>query len=193
MIGSLFVVIIISASFAFMVDRWLCKEEKFTLVWRLVPALTYIGFVTYSYYRFGLELFWVKNLFLLTLFLSSTVCDIKKQEIPVDFYAVFLLPIILMYLFTLDYVNLLVGLAVFVLMYALAKFTKEAIGYGDAIFVALIFLLIGYKIGSLIFLVAMMISGFLSLILLVIVRANKKNTIPFLPFLALTYLIYLLI
>ncbi|RRD95052.1 hypothetical protein EII17_04585 [Clostridiales bacterium COT073_COT-073] len=181
----------LTALLAVSVDRWLYTEEKPHLIWRLMPGVIYVGAAAYLFLRFGFNAFWVRNLWMLTLFLVSTAEDIRKKEIPIEFYLVFLVPVVILHLAQADWINPLVALGLYGIFYLLARYSKQAIGYGDAVAIPTLCLLGGYQTGGVIVLMALILVGILGLILLVIKKANRKTEVPFIPFLTMAYLIYL--
>lgn len=184
-------ILLLTSIIAIGVDRWLYMEEKPKLLWRVIPILLYLGAAIYLYLRFGFNAFWIRNLWILTLFLVSTAEDIRKKEVPLDFYPVFLLPALILHLAQMDWLNLVIAIAAYAVFYLVARYSAESIGYGDVTAIALLCLLGGYQTAGLVVLMALIVAGVLGLVLLVIRRANRKTEVPFIPFLAIAYLIYL--
>ena len=173
------------------VDKWLYSEEKPHIVWRLIPVAIYLGAALYLYLRFGFNAFWLRNLWMLTLFLTSVAEDMRKKEVPLEIYPVFLLPVIILHLAQRDWLNPLVAVALAGIFYLLAKYSKQAIGYGDAVAIPLLCLLGGFQTAGVIILMALVLVGTVGLVLLISRKANRKTEVPFIPFLAAAYLIYL--
>lgn len=71
------------------------------------------------------------------------------------------------------------------------RFTREAIGYGDAIAVLVTGLFQGFRGSAEIVIIGLMLSCPFSLFLLVIKGAPKNREIPFIPFLLAAYMVYL--
>ncbi len=173
------------------VDKWLYPEEKPYIAWRLIPVAIYLAAALYLYFRFGFNAFWLRNLWMLTLFLASVTEDIRKKEVPLELYPVFLVPVIILHLAQGDWINPLVAVVLFAIFYLLAKYSKQAIGYGDAVAIPLLCLLGGYQTAGVIVLMALVLVGTVGLVLLVSRKATRKTEVPFIPFLAAAYLIYL--
>lgn len=185
-------IVIFIAMIAYGVDYYLYSKDKPPILWRIIPTTIYIVALIYLYFRFGFNTFWVRNMWVLTLFLVSVSEDIRKKELPIDFYVVFLLPVIVLHAIQLNWLNPLISIVVYFVFYLIARFSKEAIGYGDAIIIPVLCLLAGYQTAGLIILMALVLVGVLGLILLVIKKADRKTSVPFVPFLGISYLIYLL-
>ena len=117
--------------------------------------------------------------------------DIRKKEVPLELYPVFLVPVIILHLAQGDWINPLVAVVLFAIFYLLAKYSKQAIGYGDAVAIPLLCLLGGYQTAGVIVLMALVLVGTVGLVLLVSRKATRKTEVPFIPFLAAAYLIYL--
>ncbi len=173
------------------VDKWLYSEEKPHIAWRLIPVAIYLGAALYLYLRFGFNAFWLRNLWMLTLFLTSVAEDMRKKEVPLEIYPVFLLPVIILHLAQRDWLNPLVAVVLAGIFYLLAKYSKQAIGYGDAVAIPLLCLLGGFQTAGVIILMALVLVGTVGLVLLISRKANRKTEVPFIPFLAAAYLIYL--
>ncbi len=185
------ILIVFVLSIVLGVDRWLYSEEKPQFLWRLFPAGIYFGAALYVYFRVGFNVFWLRNLWMLTLFLVSTAQDIRKKEIPIEFYPVFLIPALLLHIAQEDWLNLLVSIVLYGIFYLLAKHSREAIGHGDAVAIPTLCLLGGYQTASVIVLLALLLAGVVGLILLISRKASRKTEVPFIPFLAIAYLISL--
>lgn len=173
------------------VDKWLYSEKKPHIAWRLIPVAIYLGAALYLYLRFGFNAFWLRNLWMLTLFLTSVAEDMRKKEVPLEIYPVFLLPVIILHLAQRDWLNPLVAVVLAGIFYLLAKYSKQAIGYGDAVAIPLLCLLSGFQTAGVIILMALVLVGTVGLVLLISRKANRKTEVPFIPFLAAAYLIYL--
>ena len=173
------------------IDKWLYSEEKPHIAWRLIPVAIYLGAALYLYLRFGFNALWLRNLWMLTLFLASVTEDIRKKEVPLELYPVFLVPVIILHAAQGDWINPLVAVVLFAIFYLLAKYSKQAIGYGDAVAIPLLCLLGGFQTAGVIILMALVLVGTVGLVLLISRKANRKTEVPFIPFLAAAYLIYL--
>lgn len=190
--GVLFIVLmIVTLGIAFAVDKYLYSEQKPNRLWRVIPPVLFVVANMYLYIRFGFNAFWVRNLWISTLFLISTAEDIRKKELPLEFYVVFALPATILCIAQKDWINPLVAIVVYGIFYMLVRYSKEAIGYGDAAVISLLCLLGGYQTAGVIVLLGLMILGLSGMILIIFRVANRKTEVPFLPFLALSYIIYL--
>lgn len=69
------------------------------------------------------------------------------------------------------------------------KITKESVGYGDGFLLCLTGLNIGFSENIALFLSALCFCALYGGMLLILRRAGRKKTVPFVPFMALAYLI----
>ena len=76
-----------------------------------------------------------------------------------------------------------------ILLIVLAKITEQSIGYGDGIILAELGLFTGVGKCMLILAVALAIAGIFSLGIVVFKKVDKNYKIPFIPFLAIAFLI----
>ena len=74
------------------------------------------------------------------------------------------------------------------LLLLISKCTKEAIGYGDSLMILLLGMYLGGMRVLLVLFWASFLAGICSLFLLLGRKRKKKEALPFLPFLAVSYL-----
>lgn len=119
-----------------------------------------------------------------------SVSDWKKKAIPV-ILLIMLSVVIAVFALFCDTVSMRLrvsGALMGLLFLLISKCTKEAIGYGDSWLI----LLLGIHMGSLravsVLFVAAMISGIVSLFYLWKCHWKRNATLPFVPFLSISYL-----
>lgn len=86
-------------------------------------------------------------------------------------------------------IQMFLGLLEGVFIAGLSFITKEGIGYGDSIVIGTMGILLGWKINLIVLLGGIFICAITSIILLIIKRADRKKRIPFIPFLAASFLL----
>lgn len=187
-----FILMLCTFAIAYGIDKYLYSEERPHYFWRWIPPILFVTANMYLYLRFGFNAFWVRNLWISTLFLVSTAEDIRKKEIPLEFYVVFALPILILCIVQKDWLNPLVALVVYGIFYLLVRYTNGAIGHGDAVVIPLLCLLGGFQTAGVIVLLALMILGVIGMVLIITRKANRKTEVPFVPFLTLSYIVYLI-
>ncbi|MBC7960210.1 MAG: prepilin peptidase [Vallitaleaceae bacterium] len=79
--------------------------------------------------------------------------------------------------------QLLVALIITGSMLLISKVTKEGIGCGDGYVLGLMSLFIGWKLAVGIFVLALFLSALFGILLIILKKAHKKSTLPFIPFL----------
>ncbi len=82
----------------------------------------------------------------------------------------------------------LLGLATGLVLLLLGKLLKGQIGAGDGIILCITGFCLGFHDNLNLLFYGLTISAFVSLALLLLKRAGRKDTIPFIPFLFLSYL-----
>lgn len=82
----------------------------------------------------------------------------------------------------------LLGLGTGLLLLLLSKLLKGQIGLGDGIVICITGLCLGFRDNLGLFVFSLTIAAFMSLVLLLLKKAGKKDTIPFIPFIFLSYL-----
>ncbi|SFG06034.1 leader peptidase (prepilin peptidase) / N-methyltransferase [Lachnospiraceae bacterium C7] len=73
------------------------------------------------------------------------------------------------------------------IVFAVAYFTGQAVGYGDAIVITVLGILMGGKGVFSLVLYAIFIAGFMALVEIFILKKDKKFEMPFVPFLFVAY------
>lgn len=131
------------------------------------------------------------NTILFILWLS--ICswqDLKKKSISISFIigGFVLLFIGSLYLNQVSFISRIAGGGIGGILLGLNPLTKGQIGLGDGIIIGIIGICIGFTSNVSILLVALFLSAVISLILLVFKKVDKKQTIPFVPFILLGYL-----
>ena len=115
----------------------------------------------------------------------SAVEDIRKREIPVKlsvFFAVLGLGI-QAWFGKMEAVHILAGATVGIALLGVSLLSREALGYGDGITVAVLGIYIGFAANVEVVLLAFFLSGVVSGILLLARKRSRKESIPFVPFL----------
>lgn len=118
------------------------------------------------------------------------VIDWKKREIPI-WLLMIMSATILLFAICCNHVSIwyrfagvLLGTAFFIV----SKFTNEAVGYGDSWLILLLGVHLGiFKVLQLLFVASLMVAVF-ALFYLWKHRWRRKATLPFVPFLAITYM-----
>ena len=124
------------------------------------------------------------------MLLLCGIWDWRKKEIPVLFLVG--MSIVVSVLVVCVERNMIwhrvAGVGFGILLLGCSKWTKEAIGYGDSWLILLLGAYVGlFRVLQIVFM-ASLIVGIVSLFCLWIKKWNKKVTIPFVPFLVLSYL-----
>lgn len=167
-----------------------CCHKKISLRYPLIELSTVAGFVG-LYLAFGFSFLHSAYYILLVLTLSIFVIDVENQVIPDEFtFTLILLGIVLskstiIYLFPAFLLPLPL-----LLLYLITK--GKGIGLGDVKLAIPIGLFLGVEKGLISLLLAFIIGGFVSAILLLLRLANLKSKIAFGPFMLVSFWIVLI-
>lgn len=88
--------------------------------------------------------------------------------------------------------DMLAGAGIGVIVIAAALLTGESIGIGDGVVFLVSGIFLGFRQNLELFLTALFLAGGVALFLLVVKRKRRTYQLPFLPFVAVAYLIQLL-
>lgn len=142
----------------------------------------------------------VKLYGLLIIILTAAIIDLKKQIIPnilIILGLSFRLGIYIYEIFSVEdikttVINDAIGFAIgFVLLALVSVITKQGIGFGDAKLFGVIGLTSGSFCTYSTLFASLLISAFVSIILLISGKKGKKDSIPFGPCIALGYVVVL--
>lgn len=116
--------------------------------------------------------------------------DLKNKSISIyliigGFFILFILSI---YMNQVTIISRIAGGSIGLLLIALNPLTKGQIGIGDGIILGVIGICFGFTSNVSILLIGLFFSAILSIILLVFKKVDRKQTIPFVPFILLGYL-----
>ena len=134
---------------------------------------------------------WIAGLFLAIC--SKT--DLKKKEIPIATAAVFGLGGIAAQLLAQmgDVWEWVLGGVTGAALMGVGCLTHESIGYGDGLAVGVIGIWLGVGAAVEILFIGLCMSAAVSAVLLVARKVKKKQRIPFLPFLAAAWVVWMLL
>lgn len=126
-------------------------------------------------------------------FLIMSVLDVKSRRVPVWLLGLGsgVITVIAVYRCESgmrEYSALFGGAVPGILLLVLALFTR-LVGYGDGIVLAAVGMLVGLEESVLILSLGLMLAAVCSVVLLVLGKAGRKTQIPFLPFLAVAWIL----
>lgn len=128
------------------------------------------------------------------LLLYSSITDIVRREINIGALVVFGILGMLCAVFGKDisWMETIFGVVIGLILVLVSVMTRGELGMGDGILICITGLYIGFSRNILLVMVALMLSAFFSMVLLLI-KKNMKLEYPFVPFLLMSYMIQLLI
>ena len=122
------------------------------------------------------------------------VQDFTKKKIHLGFIilAAVLLAVCIPFCSTITMVDRITGVLVGMMVILISKMTRGKIGMGDGLLLCITGLGLGLWSNIWMFAIALFFAAVVSVILLITHIANRKNSIPFIPFLFVSYLFIIL-
>lgn len=85
-----------------------------------------------------------------------------------------------------------VGAIVGILFLGVSKITGQALGYGDGIIILILGICLGFWDLSIVLMIAFFIASVMAIALIVVKKGKRKRTMPFVPFLCIGYIVFVL-
>jgi len=125
----------------------------------------------------------------------EAVKDFRKKELDIPVLGILVVAAMVMIFLGKDISvsNAIIGLAEGLLLILVSVMTKGQIGMGDGILLAACGLMLGGKDNMVMFFFACLSSAIVSVLIMIIKKADKKTTIPFVPFMIPGFLIMVLL
>ena len=125
----------------------------------------------------------------------EAVKDFRKKEVNIPVLGILVVAAMVMIFLGKDISvsNAIIGLAEGLLLILVSVMTKGQIGIGDGILLAACGLMLGGKDNMVMFFFACLSSAIVSVLIMIIKKADKKTTIPFVPFMIPGFLIMVLL
>lgn len=132
----------------------------------------------------------IENWVIFLLLVICSVSDLRKRTIPILFLLILSVAVLGFTIFGDSVgVRLRVGGALLGILFLLiSKCTKEAIGYGDSWLILLLGIQLGYLEAIGVLFAASLLAGVASLFFLWKCNWKRNTSLPFVPFLSISYL-----
>ena len=132
----------------------------------------------------------IENWVIFLLLVMCSVSDLRRKTIPIVLILVLGIAVIGFAIFGDSIgVRLRVGGAILGMLFLLiSKCTREAIGYGDSWLILLLGIQLGYLEAICVLFVASLLAGVASLFFLWKCKWKRNTSLPFVPFLSVSYL-----
>jgi prepilin signal peptidase PulO-like enzyme (type II secretory pathway) len=129
----------------------------------------------------------------LTYLTINSITDIREKRISIIISLIFgAIGIIINIIFNqYNIISILLAMLLGFIMILISKVTKEAIGIGDGIILVVMGLFTGVYNNLLILLYGLILSSIVSCFFLITKKLDKKDKIPFIPYLLAGYIIIL--
>ncbi len=183
-------------SYIFLKGKCRYCKDKISIKYPMIEFLTGILFVL-LYKTYGINLYFIKYCIFVCLLLVIAFIDLNSEEVytSVTITGIILGIIIiflqkkLLYNQIFDYI---IGLLISASFIALIVYTTKGMGEGDVEIAALSGVFLGWKLAILMIMLSFIIGAAISLFLIMFKIKNRKDTIPFGPFIALSSIICIL-
>ena len=122
----------------------------------------------------------------LTMILLEALSDIKKREIKMSYLIIgAVIGVIILFLPNgeIEPLDSLLGILLGISVMVMAFLTGGGIGYGDGLLLCVTGLLLGVRANIILLFAGCFFSSLVSMFLLVIKKADRKTSLPFIPFL----------
>ncbi len=126
------------------------------------------------------------------LLVIGSIYDIKYKALPRWFLIVgsILAIMLAIALRPIGFGEMAGGLFLGLLLFGISILTRGSLGKGDGIFLGILGLNLGFSVVFPVFAGALLLAAFLSILLIIVRRVNRKTVFPFLPFLSAAYGIF---
>jgi leader peptidase (prepilin peptidase)/N-methyltransferase len=179
----------------FLIFRRKCRYcgEKISFQYPMVEFLNAALYVL-LYVRYGLTLYFLLYGFISSMLIVISLIDLKTQTIPdkLNLLGGIVTLILGIYLFRGNYINHIFGFLFGFLFFLIIAVLTNAMGGGDIKLMGVLGLLLGF--GGILFVTVLsfVYGAIISVFLLLLKKATRKDFIPFGPFIALAALTYIL-
>lgn len=125
----------------------------------------------------------------------EAITDFRKKEINIPASVILVFAAVGMYFWGKDIslTNAIIGFAEGLILILVSVATKGQIGIGDGILLAAFGLMLGGRDNMVMFFFACLSSAFVSALMMIIKKADKKTRIPFVPFMVPGFLTMVLL
>lgn len=136
----------------------------------------------------------IKGILGILLFMGS-IQDIKEKQISIIILGLGFMVLLITtpFINTLYMVDRILGFMIGVIVVILSKITKDKIGIGDGLILCSTGMGLGFWGNLELFAYALFIAAIVSIVLLSLRKVDKKYSLPFVPFLMLSYLVILVL
>lgn len=178
-------------SYVFLRGRCRYCGVRISPIYALIELLT-AGLFVYAYLNLGLQLELLTAWTFIAILIAITISDIHTMLIPdkIVFTGMFLFILLRIFTHALPYTDYLIGFFLGGgIFYLIAVFSRGGMGGGDIKLLAMIGLVLGWKLTLLTILLSSFIGLVISGILMLIGKVKPKSAIPFGPYIALAALL----
>lgn len=179
--------------FTYIINKGKCRycNAPYSIQYPIIELLNAMLYMFIGI-KYGLGFYSLIYCILISVFIVISLIDIKHKIIPDRLNAMILvIAVICMFYDKTLIINKLIGFGIGLGLFLLISITTNAMGGGDIKFIAVLGLMFGIKGIMFIIFVSFIISAIISIILIILKIKNKKDEIPFGPFISLSAMIYI--
>lgn len=183
-------------SYLFLKGQCYYCKKKIPIKYPIIEVLTAFLFVIF-FLKFGLEKVYFFNIIIAGYLIVLSLIDIETKEIP-DIVVLFLfITGIIFCIFEINKINIFEGIISFItagfIVFVLNFFSNEKIGEGDIKLMAGLALPAGIILSLKVIFFSFVLGGVFSLLLLIFGKYKKNQSIAFVPFIFLSFVLVTLI
>ncbi len=138
----------------------------------------------------------INYLIVLFLLVISSMLDISRRLIPIEYFIVAPVIFLINTFFTINnfiLIDFLITMAIVVFLLVVGRFTKGMFGYGDIFIVVMMTLILSYQYMLSILLLSLVFSSILGLLLILLKKANRKTGLPFAPIVLFGFVFFVVV
>lgn len=131
----------------------------------------------------------IKSITIIIFLVISSVFDIRKKIVPLVLIALAGVLVLLLSLFDphMSWTGSFIGTLLGLLLLLLGKLFKGTIGAADGLVMVLVGFVMGIYGGCVVLFYSLFLAAVFSIVLLSAKKVSKKDSIPFIPFILVTY------
>lgn len=131
----------------------------------------------------------IKSITLIIFLVISSIFDLKKKMVPLALITLAGVLVLLLSMFdpTMSWAKSLCGTLLGLLLLFIGKVFKGTIGAADGLVMIVVGFVMGIYGSCVVLFYSLFLAAMVSIVLLIFKKVNKKDSIPFIPFILVTY------
>lgn len=153
------------------------------------------GITLLLYHKYDISNYFIVLTYIAYVLILISATDIINKEVPLDLISISVIIGVIMFFLNpnISVREAIIGfLGLGGVLIMLSRLTRGAFGMGDSLVISVLGLFFGWQMCLIILLYSFVISGLVGLVLMIFKYANRKSTLPFVPFVLIAFLIVIL-